>query len=371
MNRKKSALAILLSLTLILTAFTGCGGATSVGTKADGEKTVIKLRIGAGHTDSTQWIYGLQHYFEPAVADRVAAETDYKIEWTEAYGGTVAKLGEELEAIETGLLDIGCIVNVFEPTKLMVHGMTYRMPFQSSDPVAVSEAARELYKEYPIFEEQLSSYNQKYLSLLVSDDYNLYSNFEIKTVDDLKGHKIAGAGANLKWLEGTGAIGVQSNLTEGYTSMQTGVYEGFLNPTVAQFNYKIHEVGPYLLLANFGVQMVANVTINQQTWDKLPKEVQAILVDEGEKLATWEAEYVQKDYDATLEKLAADKSVFITQLSDAEKTRWANILPNIVGDDLAKELNASGIEGTAIIKAYYKKIQDRGYVMVRDWELPQ
>ncbi len=52
---------------------------------------------------------------------------------------------------------------------------------------------------------------------------------------------------------GTGAIGVQSSLVEGYTSMQTGVYEGFLNPTVAQFNYKIHEVGPYLLVAGFGI----------------------------------------------------------------------------------------------------------------------
>jgi len=153
--------------------------------------------------------------------------------------------------------------------------------------------------------------------------------------------------------------------------MQTGVYEGFLNPTIAQYNYKIHEVGPYLLLANFGVQMVANVTINQDAWDKLPPEVQNILVEEGEKLADWEAEYVVEDYNKTLAELDKNEAVIITQLTDAEKTRWANALPNIVGDDLCKELNASGIEGTAIIKAYFEKIQERDYKMVREWQLPE
>ena len=63
--------------------------------------------------------------------------------------------------------------------------------------------------------------------------------------------------------------------------------------------------------------------------------------------------------------------VIITQLTQEEKERWANMLPNVVGDDLCAELNANGIDGTAIISAYYEKLQESGYEMVRDWELPE
>ena len=45
-------------------------------------------------------------FFEPEIAKRVAAETNYNIEWVEAYGGTVAKQAEGLTACENGLLDV-------------------------------------------------------------------------------------------------------------------------------------------------------------------------------------------------------------------------------------------------------------------------
>ena len=71
-----------------------------------------------------------------------------------------------------------------------------------------------------------------------------------------------------------------------------------------------------------------------------------------------------------LKELEGDDSVVVTQLSQAEKVRWANKLPNVVGDDLCAELNANGIDGTGIISAYYEKLGTRGYEMVRDWTLP-
>lgn len=383
----KKIAALLLSLILVFSLCAACSSGTSTPTSAPGtnapadsdgsgdqpsaEKETITLKIGAGHAaTATQWTYAMTQYFQPTVAERVAAETNYQIEWTEAWGGSIVKLGEELEGIESGLLDLGLVVYVFEPTKLMVHGMTYRMPFQSPDPVVVSQAAIELFDEFPVFKDTVASYNQIHLGVLVSDDYNLYTTFPVSTVDDINGHKIAGAGANLKWIEGTGAIGVQSNLSEGYTSMQTGVYDGFLNPTVSQYNYKIHEVGPYLLLGNFGAQIVAGIHINTNTYNNLPEDVRQIIEEVALETQTWEAEYTVEDYNAAVKAMEESGDVIITQLTQEEKTRWANMLPNVVGDDLCAELNSNGIDGTAIISAYYEKLQANGYEMVRDWELP-
>lgn len=367
---KKRILALVLVMVLVACYFTGCGGSETSG-DVDG-KEVIKLTIGSGHArEATQWTYGVSNYFQPKVAERVANETDYEIEWVEAWGGSIAGLGEELEAVEGGLLDIGCIILAFEPTKLMPHLMTYYMPFQSEDPVLVANSAMTLYEEFPIFKETYDQYNQKFLSVLVSDDYNLFSNYPIYTVDDLDGHKIAGSTANLYWIANTGAVGVQSSLVDGYTSMQTGVYEGFINPTIAQFNYKIHEVGPYLLLANFGVQQVANLTINMDTWNSLPKEVQDIMVEEGIKCTEFEAQYTADEFDSMLSQLEADGAAEITQLSQEEKIRWVNMIPNVVGEYYVGPLSDQGIDGAGIVERYYELLQEGGYQMIREWDLSQ
>ena len=49
----------------------------------------------------------------------------HKIEWTEAFGGSVCKLGECLEAIESGLIDIGDAHAPFEPAKMLAHNFAY------------------------------------------------------------------------------------------------------------------------------------------------------------------------------------------------------------------------------------------------------
>lgn len=365
----KKILSIIFVMTLLIVSLTGCGNTQyNAESEKENKKEIIKLVIGAGHpADTVQWTYGITHSFQPKVAERVAAETDYEIEWTEAYGGTVAKLGEVIEAVETGLLDVGMVAYPFEPTKLMLHGMTFRIPFQSPDPVQVAKVALELYDEFPQFKEEFEKYNQKFLGVAVTDCYNLFTTFPVESVDDLNGKRIAGAGANLKWIENTGAIGVQSNLNEGYTSMQTGVYEGFINPTGAMYKFKIHEVSKYLLLADFGVQIACGLTINMDTWNSLPKEVQQIMFEEGQNMTMFEAQYTKDLYESDIAAMEAE-GVTVTQLSQEAKEAWVAMIPNVPGE-LAAELNSKGYPGSEIVKTYFNKLVERGFVLPRDWEL--
>ena len=60
------------------------------------------------------------------------------------------------------------------------------------------------------------------------DSYELFSTFEVKKFEDVKGKKIATAGAALQWLRGTGATPVQSNMTLYYNNAKTGVIDGFI-----------------------------------------------------------------------------------------------------------------------------------------------
>ena len=100
----------------------------------------------------------------------------------------------------------------------------------------------------------------------------------------MKGHKIAGAGANLPWISGVGAVPVQSNLNEAYTSLQTGVYEGWIMTVTGVQSYKMHEISKYLTYMGFGAASQLLVYMNLKNFNKLPKEVQKISGGNGRRL---------------------------------------------------------------------------------------
>jgi len=342
--------------------------AVFIGTTANAADTeVIPMRIGAGHTPiSGQWIKTVNDFFMPEVNQRLEG-SGYQIRWITAWGGSIAKLGEVLEAIESNLLDIGYIVYVFEPSKLMLQGMTYRMPFQSGDPLLVSKASNYIYHKYPQFNDDFLKYNQINLAVSVSDPYNMFSKTPVKNFEDLKNIKIGAAGANLSWLDGTGAVPVQTNLNECYTSLQTGVYDATIQPTGASYKLKIAEAAPYMVEAHFGVQSFGALSINKRKYDSLPPVVQDVMHEVAEEFQTVEAKYIVQRYEEDKEGMLKNGTDIYTLPPDARKA-WAASLPNIVGE-LANELEANGYPGKEIIADYYKFLQDNGYQMIRDWDL--
>ena len=90
--------------------------------------------------------------------------------------------------------------------------------------------------------------------------------------------KVAGAGPNLPWLEFAGVIPVQSTLPDGYMSLQTGVYSGWVMFPSAYAAYKFHEPAPYYTMIGFGAMGGAVlVTMNTRSLERLPPEVQRIV----------------------------------------------------------------------------------------------
>ncbi len=364
--RRTSCLVLCVFMVVML--FTGCAAdESSTDTQNSDEKEVIKLRIGAGHTpESGQWIKVLEDFFMPEVNARLA-EKGYEIRWVTGWGGSIAKLGEVLESVEANLLDMGYIVYVFEPSKLMLQGMTYRMPFQSGDPLLVSKASVYLYDKYPQYKNDFHKYNQTCLAVSVSDPYNMYSAFEVKSFEDLVGVKVGAAGANLSWIENTGAVPVQTNLNECFTSLQTGVYDATIQPTGACYKLQVYTEAPYLLEAHFGVQSFGALVINNDTLAGLPSEVADVLQEVAVEYQTKEAEYILERYEADKAAMEAEGTKIYT-LPQEEREKWAAMLPNVVGA-LCDELTELGYPAKEIISDYYSFLQDNGYEMIRDWEL--
>ncbi|MGN1369125.1 MAG: C4-dicarboxylate TRAP transporter substrate-binding protein [Aristaeellaceae bacterium] len=356
-NSKKLATLILAILMLVVF----CSGASAAGKK-------ITLRIGSGHSESNPWIAALEDYFVPTVSERVAAETDYEIEWIKSYGGSVITLQNELQGVQDGLVDVGCTILVFEASRLPLQTMVYCMPFSCSDPNIVAKVVRQIYAEYPEFTTDYETkYNQKFIGVGVSDPYGLYSTKQIKSLDDVNGMKIGAAGINLQWIEGSGAVGLQTSLNDTYQNLQTNVCQATIQPTHSCVNLKVYEVAPYYLDANFNCVPFNAITVNKDTWDSLPAEVQQILAEVGDSYLEYEAEYISKVHEKDLEDMVA-LGCTIDTLSVEEQKKWAASLPDIV-KNLTESLNAAGYKGNEIVARYYELLSEQGVELIREWDL--
>lgn len=66
------------------------------------------LRVGSGHPSGPSiYVNLVENFFVPEVVRRVAEETEHTITFIEGYGGAIAGVADTLEAVETGLLDVG------------------------------------------------------------------------------------------------------------------------------------------------------------------------------------------------------------------------------------------------------------------------
>jgi TRAP-type C4-dicarboxylate transport system substrate-binding protein len=328
--------------------------------------TTFKLKIGAGHPPAGLWIATLRDVFMPKVSERVAKETTHKIEWTEAWGGSVCKLGECLEAIESGLLDIGDAHAPFEPAKMLAHNFSYFAPFGTPDPRVAAKAVREVYESTPALRKVLEDrYNQVFIAAGVVGNYGLITNFKWSTVAELKGHKIAAAGPNLPWLQGTGVVGVQSTLNEAYTSMQTGVYEGWVMFTDASMAFKLNEVSKQYVDMDFGCIATPVITMNKDTWKELPPEVQKIILDAGRDYNEAVGRITFEKQESARNRMK-DAGLEVRTASMADKQAWAKALPNIAKLRF-EEINKAGMPGE-VVYAYIKALKAAGHVFPRDWE---
>lgn len=382
---KKQWLSLLLCVTLIYSVLTGCSGSstgssatTAAATKAatseakaadsSAEKKKITLNIGSGHAETNPWVQAVEDFFVTEVSNRVSERTDYEIEWIKSYGGSIISLGNELEGTRDGLVDIGCVILAFEASRIPLESIAYNCPFACSEPDVAAKVLHSMLDEFPEFQTDFEKYNQKLLGIGISDQYGLFSTKEVRSLNDLAGVKIGAAGLNLSWIEGSGAVGVQTSLNDTYQNLQTNVCGATIQPTHSCVNTKIYEVAPYYLDANFNVISPFNaLTINMDTYNNLPTEVQEILSEVGSEYLDYEAGFIATVHAEDL-KVLEENGCTITTLDWDGKVEWASKLEDTV-HVFVKSLNDAGYDGAKIVGRYYELLEENGLDRVRDWQI--
>jgi len=339
---------------MVLGAVVLAGCASSAGAED------IRLRIASGHPTANTYVHLMQSFFVPEVTKRVAERTQHKVEFIEGYGGSMVKVADTLEGVQSGIIDVGGFCFCFEPSNLPLHAFQVMLPFGTMSAEKSVKLARAVYDEVPflskVFEDK---FNQKLIGLIADNGYNLTTTFDWNTVQDLKGRKLAGAGLNLKWLEYAGAVPVQSSLPEAYTSLQTGVYNGWIMFPSGVVNFKLHEVSKHYTEIGFGSITWHGLTINRARFNRLPKEVQDILLEVGREYEAKTGTVNDENYPKQIEQLKSAGAV-VKNLPDSVRIEWATSLKDWP-QEKATELDKAGLPGSQVLKLALDQAEKLGH----------
>lgn len=307
--------------------------------------------------------------FAKMVIKEVEARTQHKIRLVEAHGGSVAKPGEGLEAVRDGLLNVGAVAWPFNPNEMFLHNWGYALPFSSSDPVLAYQVGVQTLDQVPylksVFEEK---YNQKLLACATSGAYHMLTTFPVKSIDDLRNRKIAGAGPNLSWLKDIGAVPVQGSAMEAYTSLQTGVFDGTIVSTNVATMTRMYEIAKYWSFWDMGDFLAVSYNINLNYWNSLPGELQDIFLEVGKKYGAENAKWLRKETERQI-ALMKESGVVFYQIPFREKARWANAMQNYA-ERFIGMAESKGLPGEELVKTYISNLEKEGYRFPRRWVNP-
>ena len=307
--------------------------------------------------------------FMPKVDEILAKTGNYKVSWIKGFGGQIVKVRGELEGVQTGLGDIGVVPGPFHPSKLSLYQIGYVTPFTSVDLRTTTAAMGKLMDTYPEMGKQAQRFNQSVIGLAgTAENYAIWTKKKITRVDELKGMKIGAVGSNAPWVSSVGGVPViLKGLATVYSSLKTGVYEGSVLWQQVMAAFKFCEVTPHQLNTGFGAISNALMTVNVDSWKKMPAEVQAALTEAGKTWvvaadggtlggAKWGAGVCTKKFGQTT-----------TTLNAEQRRKWAFAMPN-VAQAWAKRQDKAGLPGTKMLGTFMDHMRANNQVVIRNWD---
>lgn len=348
---KKAAFAFALGLT---------------GASVASAETTIKLTAISGYGAQASWVRVFDEVWIPEVNRILAENTDYQISVNQAYG-TVVKPRGEMDAVANGIADIGLVVPVFHADRVPLSVVSYVTPFATTDLGLNVKIMDQLASEFPEFNQSYQKFGQELLGHMGTiKSYALLSKDPVGNIADLKGKKVMGAGLNLRWLEGVGAVGITSALTSWYSDVDSGVGDAMLAWAEAVGSFKLCEVAPYFLDAEMGTATAFAVTANSKFWNDLPEEVRSAM---RTATATYRDELALQSTagDATGREECVKQGGQIVKLADQERSNWAAMLPPIA-KEWADATEAVGLPGNSVLARYMELLREADQPIARDWD---
>lgn len=335
------------------------------GERASAQET-IPLTIASSHPLTIPWVTPLKtEIVDKSNAILEERGSQYRIDWTEAFGGTLYNFNETLEAVTTQLTDMGWIGSLFEPAALPLQNIMYSTPFTTQTVAQATNTMNRLNAERPAMKEEWANHNITFFGSCVSDGYHLFTSKPIEKLSDLEGMKILGGASLAPWIEPMGATIIATAIPQMYSQMQTGVGDGVLLIGTGAYPLKLHEVAKYVTRVDTGPLTFGGFGINTDTYEALPDDVQQVLAELGAEYSTENARLIVEREKQVFEAFA-DEGAIVSEMPTEQKLEWVNRIPDL-GKIWVEATEATGVPAREIMQAFMETVRAEGAEPLRDW----
>jgi TRAP-type C4-dicarboxylate transport system substrate-binding protein len=234
----------------------------------------------------------------------------------------LVKIGESLDAVRTGVVEM-----CYWPLGLFggvdIRFSSAEMPFLYNN-VGAQSAAQELL--LPLYSEILEkNFNQKALGSNCAGGFQVGGKKPVKTLEDWDGLLVQAISPSITdVVDILGGSPVYVPAVEGYTALDKGVVDISVMTTDWWLQVKAYEVASHLTLV-YLLSCSMLTSINLDVWNSLPKNIQDILLEEGQQAGRETNNAFIKAEEETPAHLA-EYGMEIYNLDKAERDRWQELI---------------------------------------------
>jgi TRAP-type C4-dicarboxylate transport system substrate-binding protein len=166
----------------------------------------------------------------------------------------------------------------------------------------------------------------KGIGLLIGGPTVFVTRNRVQTLSDLRGLKIRVLAGRLQsaQVRSLGAVPVPMPLAEVYPALQQGLLDGVMSNTNVMLGLHLYDAAKYLLETNHA--LIAAIAVISKTWfDRLPPDLQQIVVADGQKASAEVYQYSADDINRS-RKLWIQHGGEVKTLSPAEQDKMMHDL---------------------------------------------
>lgn len=345
--RKKFAF-LLTFLVAIVLVLAGCGGNSSSSSddskKSDnGGSSEDPIKLSFAYFSSEENFLGqMIKYWAEQIEERTNGKVDIEIYW----GGTLLDASNMYDGVRQKVADGGMNVLQYEPGKYPLVELAELIPYEGAE--QASQVAYELSQAYPI--DGLK--DLKVVAVFANDQNHLFTNHDVKSINDLKGKQYRAAGAYLDLIEKFGAAGIGMSQAEQFEALQTGIIDGSVTERAQTKDTQLAELVDYLVDKQLYVSTFAGV-LNMDTWNSLPEDVQKVFDEVAAELPAYAGKKLDERTSGNLEWAQKEHGLKIIQLSEEDNKKWDDII-NEYQEAKIEKLEKEGLPA----REYYEKAKE-------------
>ena len=295
-------------------------------------------------------------WYETRIGELSNGDMRMEIQW----GGALFKASASVQGISSGVADAGSVIATYFQKEMAAYSLA-DFPIGGPNAWVALRATDRLMRTEPQITEHLAQQNLVYIGTFTASAVNVGCVGEpIRTIDDIKGKKVRGAGVYGKVFGELGATRVNLSVYEAYQGLDTGLIDCTQGYDYVIPALKWDEVLDNYTVLNWGQIGGYGMFMNKQIFDSLKPEEQAILMQAGEELADTFAKIVTGTNSKALNMLKngeTERPIEVLEMSveDREKLNAATV-PYI--EEWKENARSVGLDADKLLTTYTEAVAE-------------